>query len=448
MVDIIARGDILTMNDRKEIITDGAVVVDDGKIVAVGKSEEIGKDYTADISLGGKKSIIMPGLINSHTHLSMSLLRGIFEGLTESNWLNRAWSIESNLTEEDVYAGAMLGIVQMIKTGTTCFADHYYHMDKVAMAVEKAGLRGALAEAILDFGDEQRGLELADKGKRFVERWNGKGDGRITGMMGPHSTYTCSPSTLKTIKEFAEDLKVPIHIHLQERRDEMLKVKEKWGERPIALLQKLGVLNNNLLTAHVVFLQDDELGLLAKGRVNVSNCVYGKMKGAQGIARAREMLDSGINVSLGTDGPATHNNLDMFEEMKFSIAAQSLKYRIPNAITPEEALMMATINGVRSIHIERTTGSIEKDKDADFIVIDGNAAKAVPYHNLPSIVAQTVCGDDVVDSVVQGRVIMKNRKILTLNESDVIDLAERHFYDIMERNGIEPSMKGYTNRSR
>ncbi|MGC8622212.1 MAG: amidohydrolase [Caldisphaera sp.] len=443
MVDVIVLGNIITMDTNNTIIQGGAIAIDSKKIIDIGKSDVIKHNYTADIILGNDRSIIIPGIINSHTHLAMTLFRGLIEGLTGSDWLDLAWSIESNLSDKDVYYGTMLGIIQMIRSGTTCFIDHYYHMDQVALAVEKSGIRGALAETIMDFNNDQKGAELVDKGKKFVERWNGKAEGRIKCLMGPHSTVTCSPNTLRNINEMAQDLNVPVHIHLQENRDELLKIKNMWGERPIGLLEKLGLLNNNLLAAHVTFLSDDELNLLSKRQVNVATCVYGKMKGGQGIARIKEMLGLGINVSLATDGAATHNNLDMFEEMKFAIAAQSVKYKKPNAITAEQALKMATINGAKDIHMDNLFGSIEVGKDADLVIINGSSAKALPYHNYPSLVAQTFSGDDVTDVIIQGRIIMKDKKILTIDETDTLTNAENHFMELMNKSNIQPTEKSF-----
>jgi 5-methylthioadenosine/S-adenosylhomocysteine deaminase len=429
-------GTVVTLDRSDRIIHDGAVLVEEGKISIVGRRSEVSRDSKPEETVGGRRSIILPGLVNTHTHLSMTLFKGVLEGLTGMKWLKRAWAIEAELKPEDIRLGALLGSIEMMKSGTTCFADHYFEMDQVAESVQQAGIRGALAEAILDFGDEERGKELAKKGRRFVERWHNRASGRVTCLMGPHSVYTCTPGTLRLVKEYATELGVGIHLHLSEHREEAAKVKRMWGARPIELLDSLGFLGRDVLAAHVTFADDAELEILAKRRVNVNNNVYCKMKGGQGISRAREMLDLGINVSLGTDGPASHNNLDMFEEMKLAIAAQALKYRRPDALTAKEAIRMATLNGARALHLDKTIGSLERGKDADIVMLDADTSRGTPFYNIPTMVAQTLCGRDVRNVMVRGRFVVRDFKAVGIDEERVIEEAERSFYGLMERSGI------------
>jgi 5-methylthioadenosine/S-adenosylhomocysteine deaminase len=325
----------------------------------------------------------------------------------------------------------------MIRSGTTLFADHYFMMDEVALAVQKSGMKGALAEAILEFGNEEKGKKLAKKGRDFVKRWNGKAEGRVTCLMGPHSTYTCTPNTLKIVKEYAQDLRVPIHLHLEEFKDEASQAKKKWGKRPVELLESIGFLGPDVLAAHVIFVDDKELGILARRKVNVNNNVYCMMKGGQGIARAIEMMRRGINVSLGTDGPASHNNLDMFEEMKLAIAAQALKYGKPDALDAQTAIRMATINGARALHLEESTGSIEKGKDADLVVLSGSTSKSTPFYNPPVLVAQTLCGGDVTHTMVKGKLLLENGKLVSLDEDYLVRCAEKRFVALMDRSGVK-----------
>lgn len=437
MGPILIRGEIITVDSEDNVITDGAVLVEEGKIREVGKYEEVRRACKYEEAIGSERSIVMPGLINTHTHLSMTLFKGVLEGLTGMNWLRLAWSIEEHLTPEDIKYGAMLGCMEMLLSGTTCFADHYFQMDNVAEAVSETGVRGALAEAILDFGDESKGSDLADKGRDFVERWNNKVEGRITCLMGPHSTYTCTPSTLGKVRRYADELGVGIHLHLSEHRDEPLRVKRKWGKRPIELLDSLGFLAQDVLAAHVTFANDEELSILAKRRVNVNVNVYCKMKGGQGIARVAEMKKDGINVSLGTDGPASHNNLDMFEEMKLVIAAQALKYKDPSSISASEAIRMATLNGARALSLSAKTGSIEKGKEADIIVLDAENARGTPFFNAPVLAAQTLCGRDVKHVMVNGRLVVRDGEITTVKVQEVLDKAEGQFHSLMERSGTD-----------
>ncbi|MEM0117078.1 MAG: amidohydrolase [Conexivisphaerales archaeon] len=436
MGKFLVRGTLITCDKNNRVIDDGAVLVEGKKIRKVGRYEELAHEEKVEEVLGGSRNIIIPGLINTHTHLSMTLFKGVLEGLSGMNWLNLAWSIESNLTDKDIYAGAMLGCLEMLKSGTTCFADHYFHMHNVARAVNETGIRGALAEAILEFGDEEKGRELVRQGEKFAEKWNGQADGRITCLMGPHSTYTCTPQTLKLAAEAAEDLGIGLHLHLAEHRDEASTVKKRYGMRPIELLESIGFLNRRVLAAHVTFARDDELQILRKNNVNVNVNVYCKMKGGQGIARIREMLDLGINVSLGTDGPASHNNLDMFEEMKLSIAATNLKYKNPAALSASEAVRMATINGAKALGIDNKLGSIEEGKEADLVILNGLSARATPFFNPFALAAQTLCGNDVQHVVIQGRVVVRNGKLTTVHEEEIVRNAETSFRELMSRSGV------------
>lgn len=432
MNSLLVRGTIITCDKNNNVIEDGAVLIEGKKIIDVGRYEDL-RSYSADEVIGSKRCIVMPGLINTHTHLSMTLFKGLLEGLSGMEWLKLAWSIESELTGDDIYWGAMLGCIEMLRSGTTCFADHYFQMDNVAKAVESTGLRAALAEAILDFGDRSRGEELVKKGKSFAERWNKECNGRINCMMGPHSTYTCTPYTLELASEAAREIGVGIHLHLLEHREEASLVKKRYGKRPLQLLDSINFLGKDVLAAHVTFANDDDLLVLKKKDVNVNVNVYCKMKGGQGIARIREMLDMGINVSLGTDGPASHNNLDMFEEMKLSIAAVSLKYRNPKSLSASESIRMATVNGAKALGIEDKVGSIEKGKEADIIVLNGHSARATPFINPEVIAAQTLCGMDVQHVIVQGKILLRDGKIVCVDEENIIEKAEEKFVQLMNR---------------
>jgi 5-methylthioadenosine/S-adenosylhomocysteine deaminase len=437
MTRFLIRGILITCDGANRIIYDGAVLVEDKIIRRVGKFDELIHEDGIEEVIGNSRSIVIPGLINTHTHLSMTLFKGILEGLTGMSWLKLAWSIESHLKADDVYAGARLGCVEMLKSGTTCFADHYFQMENVAKAVKETGIRGVLAEAVLDFGDRARGAELLKKGESFAEKWHGKANGRVQCMIGPHSTYTCTPDTLKLASDIARRLGIGTHLHVLEHREEASKVKRKYGKKPIELLESVGFLNKKVLAAHVTFASDEDLSVLKKRHVNVNVNVYCKMKGGQGIARIREMLDMGINVSLGTDGPASHNNLDMFEEMKLSIAATALRYRNPGALSAMQSIRMATINGARAIGQDAKIGSIEEGKEADMVVLQTASARATPLFNPAVMSAQTLCGNDVEHVIVQGRIVIRNKKLVDVNEGNITREAEARFGELMRRSGLQ-----------
>ena len=438
MADIIVRrGTVVPMTGRV-VLKEASIVVEEGRIAAVGPDDVIRKEYSADIEIDASDHIVIPGLINTHTHLAMTLFRGVMDGVSGMEWLDRAWSIESNLTREDVYWGSMLGCLEMIKGGTTCFADHYFFMDAVVDAVKDSFIRATLAQAIIEEGGP-RDLDTTLEGSlNFAKQYNGAASGRITCMLGPHSAYTCSPDLLREVKELSIETGFRVHIHLSEGKSELRIVKEKYGTTPIRLLNQIGLLNPQLLAAHVVFADEEEIELLKKGDVNVNHNPICKMKGGHGVSPVAKMLRKGINVSLGTDGAGSNNNLDLLEEMKFAALLQPLSERDPKAISAWDVLEMATIRGARALGIEKEVGSIKVGKRADIILVKRKVPHMVPFHNIPSLIVYSANGNDVNTVIIDGKLVMRDRKVLTVDEEEVMRKAQETFESLLERSGWEP----------
>ncbi len=442
MADILIRNGIVVPMTGHKVLKETSIVVDEGRIIAIGPDKVIRREYSSDIEIDASNHIVIPGLINTHTHLAMTLFRGIMDGVSGMEWLNRAWSIESNLTSDDVYWGSMLGCLEMIKSGTTCFADHYFFMDAVVDAVKSFSIRAALAQAIIEEGGPT-GIDTTLEGSlKFAKHYHGEANGRITCMLGPHSAYTCSPDLLKKVKELSEETGLRVHIHLSEGRSELKIVKEKYKTTPIRLLKHIGLLNPKLLAAHVVFVDEEEIELLKECRVNVNHNPICKMKGGHGISPVSKMLRKGINVSLGTDGAGSNNNLDLLEEMKFAALLQPLAEQDPKAISAWDVLEMSTIRGARALGIENEVGSIEVGKKADLVLLRRKVPHMIPFHNIPSLIVYSANGNDVNTVIIDGKILMRNREVLTVKEGDVMREAQRTFERLLDRSGWEPIMEG------
>lgn len=430
MKTILVNATIVTMNDADEVIKDGALAFDDGVITYVGEVPEDLSSYDRIISAKGK--VILPGLINTHGHAAMSLLRGYADDLPLKKWLEeKMWPIEGRYTAEHVKWGTYLSIVEMLKTGTTCFVDMYDHMDEVAKAVEISGMRAVLTRGSIGLGPEEEQKRKLNEAVQFARNWNGAANGRITTMMAPHSPYTCSPAYIARFVDQAEKLDLPIHIHMSETKQEVeLNIKE-YGQRPTQHLLNIGVFNRPTLVAHAVHLTDEELDILAEYDVKVSHNPGSNLKLGSGIARVPEMLQKGIDVSLGTDSSASNNNLDMFDEMRLAALIHKGAGCDPLAVPAKTALAMATRIGASSVFLEDHIGSLEKGKKADFITVNMEQPHFYPKHDVVSHLVYAAGGKDVVDVYVDGEVVVKNRECVTVDEEQIMYEAQRVIEQIM-----------------
>lgn len=414
---LIKNGHILTMDEERRIIKGGDVRIKGDKIVEV--KQEIKERAGKTIDAKGK--VVMPGLINTHTHLSMVLFRGVAEDLKLQRWLqDKIWPLEENLESNHVYNGALLGSLEMIKSGTTCFVDQYFFMDRVAEAIEKSGLRASLSYGIIEEGDPEKRKDELEKAEELVKNYEGKADGRIKTMFGPHSTYTCSAHCLKEVRKLADKYEVGITIHLSENEQEVGNVTESQGMRPPKFLDSINFLGPDVLAAHCTKVNEEEIKILRKNDVKPVHNPISNMKLGSGIAPIAEMLSEGLTVSLGTDGAASNNTLDMFEEMKFATLLSKAKREDSTMIPAQKALEMATINGAKAIGLEEKIGSVEEGKKADIITIDLEKPHLTPLHNIESHLVYSCNGADVDSVIVNGRVLMKNRKTTILKENKIM----------------------------
>src|SRR3990172_2576660 len=360
MADLIIKGGrVLTMDGA--IIESGVVVVDDGIITFVGKDTK----EKADKIIDARGCAVMPGLINAHTHLPMTLFRGYADELPYREWTEKIRKAEMKLTPEYIKAGARLGILEMIKSGTTSFADMYIHMDEVAKVVEKTGMRAALGYGMIEGMNEDSETKLRTR-ENFTKKWNGAANGRISTMYAPHSSESCSKEFLIKVREMALRDNTAIHIHVLETEDELNRMKKRYGRCSINFLKDINFFDPDVLAAHCIWLSDDDIDILKNKNVNVVHCPSSNMALGAGIAPVPKMLEKGINVALGTDSAASGGSLDMWKEMMMASFIHRLKDL--RGITPYTALKMSTVNGAKALGIN--AGVLKAGCLADIIIVD------------------------------------------------------------------------------
>lgn len=388
---------------------------------------EIGDNITekADKVIDGEGKILMPGLINTHTHLSMTLFRGLADDLSLDTWLNDyIWPVEAHLNGYYCYIGALLGAVELIKSGTTTFSDMYFYMEDVARAVDEAGLRAVLSYGMIDFADEEkRRAEIAANVDLF-KNCNNAAEGRIKVFFGPHAPYTASKELLDEVRDLASKFNTGIHIHVAETQKEVEDILEQTGKRPFEYLDDIGFLGPNVVAAHAVWLSEEEIDIIMDREVKISHNPCSNMKLASGISPVANMLSHDICVSIGTDGASSNNNLDLIEEMKTASLLQKVATLDPKVLTSEETVAMATINGARTLGLENEIGSIEVGKKADLILIDTDEANMTPDSScISSNVVYAAKGSNVDTTICNGRILMENRKLTTLDEEKIYKKA-------------------------
>lgn len=420
---LIKNAAIIPMTGQDNIIPTGEIGIEGDKIAFVGPRGTAPQGWTADETIDGTGMVAMPGFINCHTHAAMTLLRSYADDMPLMEWLSeRIWPLEDRLTGEDVYWGTMLCILEMIKSGTTTFADMYFFMDEVAQAVEKTGIRASLARGMVGVAPTaQRAL---DETAEFVTKWNGAAAGRITAMVGPHAPFTCPPDYLKKVLALAERLNVGIHIHLAETRPEVDDIRKQYGKTPTEYLLDLGVLDFPVLAAHCVHLTQNDIKILKDKNVGVAHNPESNMKLASGIAPVPQLLAEGINVSLGTDGAASNNNLDMLEEMRSAALLHKVSTGDPTAIPSYQALEMATRNGGRVLRFN-DIGVLQPGYKADVILIDFEKPHLYPKHDLVAHTVYAAQSSDIDTVIIDGRVVMQNGRVLTIDEKEVMRNVQR-----------------------
>jgi len=424
-----------------EIHRDFSVVIENGTIIDLGRASEIKHKYPRYEKIDASRKIILPGLINTHTHAAMTLMRSVADDMELMDWLTKKiWPIEDHLTADDVYHGTLMALVEMIKTGTTAFNDMYFFMDKVAEAVKESGIRGILSRGLIEIPSKEAGEEKLKEGLDFALRYNNYADGRVTTMLGPHAPYTCSPEYLKKIKDIAIEKNLPIHIHLAETKSEKENIEKtynlKLGEKGvIEYVNELGLLDAKVVAAHTVWLTDKDIKLIAEKQVGVAHNAVSNMKLGSGIAPIPELLTAGALVSIGTDGPASNNTLDMFREMRIVALLHKVNKLNPTVLPATEVLKMATVNGAKALGLDNV-GEIKVGYKADLILVDLNRASLTPAHNPISLLVYSADGYSVDTMFVDGNLIMENGKIQTLDEAKIRERGQKQAEDLLERAGV------------
>jgi 5-methylthioadenosine/S-adenosylhomocysteine deaminase len=419
---VVTNGVVVTVDGNRRVIDGGAVAIDGRDIVAVGTAAAIAAGFRGRDTIDAAGGVIMPGLINTHTHAPMVLFRGLADDLALMDWLQKyIFPAEAKMvTPEFVRAGTRLAALEMIESGTTAYADMYYFEEEIARATKAAGIRGILGQTIIQFPvpDAKTPAEGLARTERFAKEF--AADELITPAVAPHAMYTLDADTLKACRALADRLSIPVIIHLAETQDEIRTAAEKYRATPVAFLESLGFWGPRTLAAHGVRLTAADISTLAARKVGIAHNPESNMKLASGIAPVEEMLRAGIAVGLGTDGAASNNDLDMFEAMRQAAFLHKLKNNDPRAVPAPVALEMATIGGARALGMEKEIGTLEPGKRADLLIVSMTSARQTPMYDPVSHLVYVTRGDDVRTTIVNGKVLMRDRKPLTLNPAQVL----------------------------
>ena len=426
-IDLIIDGRyVLTMDIENSIITDGSVAINEGAVIEVGSKESIHSKYKATETLDGSNHVVLPGLVNGHGHAAMTLLRGVADDLDLMDWLtNYIFPAEVEFVDtEFVRIGTELACWEMIRGGTTTFVDMYYFPDVIAEVIEGCGLRAMISATVIDqpSPDAKNANNSIVQGIGFVERWLNR-NSRITPIFGPHSVYTLNPDQLRATREAATRLDVPISIHLSESPFEVQYAKDTYGTTSIEMLNSIKFFDGPTIAAHVVWPTDDEIKLLSNRGIGVIHNPTSNMKIAAGVAPVQKMLAAGVRVGLGTDGAASNNDLDMWEEMRLASFLQKVEQMDPEILSAGTVLRMATIDGAQAIGLGGSIGSIEVGKRADVIQVEINDVHHVPLYDVISHLVYVTDEQDVDTVVVEGKVLMKDRQLVTLDTKQIANEA-------------------------
>jgi 5-methylthioadenosine/S-adenosylhomocysteine deaminase len=425
----------LLVDAQDGVREDAALAVLGNRLIEVGPSAELAARYRAARTLDASGKLVLPGLINAHTHASATLFRGYAADVSGQGFFDRMWRIEALLSDEDVYVGALAGCLEMIKNGVTGFANHFSHMDQVARAVEETGIRAGLSRTMLDRGDSRAAERELEEGVRFAERWAGRCS-RIDPMLGPHAAYTCSDELLRGAAEQARRSGLILHIHVAESPHERELISRRTGTTTVQHLERIGFFDGNrVLGAHALLLDDEDLRVLSRSDFHAAVCTTGKMNRGQGIADLPRLLGAGINVCLGTDGSAS-DNLDVLMGMKVTYIAQNYLHQRVQVLPPEVILEMATANAARALGWEM--GKLAPGELADFILVDTRKPEMRPLITRPrsNVVFNLVyyaTGADVDAVIIDGKVVMEDREVRTVDEDRVLNDLQEHAQRLWQR---------------
>lgn len=417
---LIVGGTVVTMDQNRRVIEDGAVGVKNGKIVFVGTRAESARAARARQTIDAQGKVVIPGLINTHTHIPMGLFRGIADDLDLQEWLTQyIFPAEAkNVNEAFVRAGTRLGLAELIRGGTTTYCDMYYFEDAIADETAKAGVRGVLGQTLIDFPapDNKTFDEAVVYTEKFVKKW--QGHRLVIPAVAPHAPYTVAEENLKKAKNLSDKLNAPLVMHLAEAETETDFIQQKHqGIRPIEYVERIGFLSDKLIAAHVIQANEKELDILKRYDVGIAHNPQSNMKLAAGVAPVPMMLAKDMRLGLGTDGAASNNDLSLWEEMDTAAKLHKIFTKDPKAASAEQMFMMATIGGARALHLESEIGSLEAGKRADIVIVDFDSLHQTPMYNVYSHLVYATKADDVRTVIIEGKPVMIDRRLLTLNES-------------------------------
>ncbi len=422
-IDLIVLGDyVVTMDDAMTVHKNAAVAIDDGLILAVGSAEDIRANYSAGETLDGKNQVVMPGLINGHSHAAMTLLRGLADDLALMDWLtNYIFPAEVQFVDaEFVRIGTELACWEMIRGGTTTFIDMYYYPDTIAEVVDRCGMRAQISATVIDqrSPDAESASDSIEKGIGFIDRWQGR-NSRITPIFGPHANYTLNAEQLKATRAAATEYGVGISIHMSESPFELQYSKDTYGMSSVEFFESIGFFDGPTIAAHMVWPTADEIRILADRQVGVIHNPTSNMKIASGIAPVADMLAAGVRVGLGTDGAASNNDLDMWEEMRLAALLQKVDRMDPVVMSASTVLKMATSGGALAVGMSDLIGSIEVGKRADIIQVAFDDVHHVPTYDIISQLVYVTDEQDVASVIVDGKILMKDGEMLTIDTARI-----------------------------
>ncbi len=413
----------------EDVIRETSLYIEGDRITAIGDKPA---GFVEDKVIDGKDKLVIPGLINCHTHSYMSFMRNVADDLSFMDWLfGTIDPIEQQMTDEDTYWGAMLAIIEMMKSGTTCFNDMQMNIHQTTRAVKESGMRAVICRGLVGSGNDEAGQSRLRQA--YEERDAAKDCDRMTFRLGPHAPYTCDDEFLKIVAAEAKRENMGIHTHLSESESEISQIQEKYGCTPIALAERCGIFDVPAIVAHCVQVTDEDIDILKRKNVSVVTNPASNMKLGNGFAPVGKMLDKGVNVCLGTDGAASNNCLNMFHELSLLTLIHKGTGRTPQCVSAKEGFRIATINGARALGMEKEIGSIEVGKKADLAILDLNTPSLTPRNNLIAGLSYSANGSEVDTVIINGRITMEGRRILTIDEQMVYDKIQ----DIIVRMGLD-----------
>ncbi len=454
---LVEHGIVVTLDSRRRVIPDGAIMIEGSRIIDVGRTNELHSKYTPEQRIDASRKLLIPGLIDCHVHLAQALIRGCADDVALIDWLGKyVWPLQGNYDAEDGRVSAELCMLEMMKSGTTSFIEAMLHtrygFDGIAKSLEKSGMRGYLGKTIMDtpaYGRKQMMypgmIEDGDKSLgetiRMFDRWNGKADGRISVWFGPRSLGACSKPLYEKIAEEAAKRKAGITMHLCEIQEDVTYALRKFKKRPVAFANEVGLLTPRTTLAHAIWLTDRDIATLSKSGTTIAHCPSSNTKLASGIARVPEMLDKGVNVALGCDGGPSNNSYDMIREMKLAAYLHKVRLSDPLTMPAQRILEMATLGGARALGMEDKLGSLEAGKLADIVLVNLDSVHMIPNNNYVSDLVYAGCGHEVDTVIIDGKIVMENRRVNTLDEQEIVQKARERASAVIKRTGLSSAIQ-------